>query len=106
MFTHPDLLVLRIIRESLGDRPVYFAATAPPVYQVWELEENMVRQGLAHRFVGALAADDAAQTHQAQQGLAEVDENAHQRPEVDEQFEGQPLVLDAHDLLNDHQVAG
>ena len=53
VFTHPDLLVLRIIRESLGDRPVYFAATAPPVYQVWELEENMVRQGLAHRLVNA-----------------------------------------------------
>ena len=50
-FTHPDLLVLRIIRESLGDRPIYFAATAPPVYQVWELEEHMVRQGLAHKLV-------------------------------------------------------
>jgi hypothetical protein len=53
VFTHPDLLVLRIIRESLGDRPIYFAATAPPVYQVWELEENMVRQGLAHKLVDA-----------------------------------------------------
>ena len=51
MFTHPDLLVLRIVRESLGDRPIYFAATAPPVYQVWELEEHMVRQGLAHKLV-------------------------------------------------------
>ncbi|MGW8281967.1 MAG: glycosyltransferase family 117 protein, partial [Gemmatimonadota bacterium] len=51
VFTHPDLLVLRIIRESLGDRPIYFAATAPPVYQVWELEEHMVRQGLALRLV-------------------------------------------------------
>jgi hypothetical protein len=53
VFTHPDLLVLRIIRESLGDRPIYFAATAPPVYQVWELEEHMVRQGLAHKLVDA-----------------------------------------------------
>lgn len=53
VFTHPDLLVLRIIRESLGDRPIYFAVSAPPVYQVWELEEHMVRQGLAHRLVDA-----------------------------------------------------
>ncbi len=53
VFTHPDLLVLRIVRESLGDRPVYFAATAPPVYQVWELEDHMVRQGLAYKLVDA-----------------------------------------------------
>ena len=53
VFTHPDLLVLRIVRESLGDRPIYFAATAPPVYQVWELEDHMVRQGLAYKLVDA-----------------------------------------------------
>ncbi len=47
--THPDILVLYIIRNSLGDRPVYFAATAPPVYGTWNLQPHLIRQGLAHK---------------------------------------------------------
>ncbi|MDH3297772.1 MAG: DUF2723 domain-containing protein, partial [Gemmatimonadota bacterium] len=48
---HPDFLVYRIVAESLGDRPVYFATTAPPVYQAWDLEPHMLRQGLAHKLI-------------------------------------------------------
>jgi hypothetical protein len=47
VFTHPDLLVFRIVRESLGDRPVFFAATAPPVFQQWDLQPHLVREALA-----------------------------------------------------------
>ncbi|MFQ5746100.1 MAG: DUF2723 domain-containing protein [Gemmatimonadota bacterium] len=49
--THPDLLAYRIIRDSLGDRPVYFASTAPPVYQHWALQPYLLRQGLAHKLI-------------------------------------------------------
>jgi hypothetical protein len=51
LLSHPDFLVYRIIRESLGDRPVYFAATAPPVYQQWDLQPFMVRHGLAYKLI-------------------------------------------------------
>ncbi|MFQ5679512.1 MAG: DUF2723 domain-containing protein [Gemmatimonadota bacterium] len=47
----PDLLVLVITRSALPDRPVYFAATAPPVYSRWGLEPHLLRQGLAHKLV-------------------------------------------------------
>jgi len=59
--THPDFLVYRIIRQSLGDRPVYFAATAPPVYRVWDLHmyPRLLRQGLAYKLVnGPIEATD------------------------------------------------
>ncbi|MFW6084857.1 MAG: DUF2723 domain-containing protein, partial [Gemmatimonadota bacterium] len=48
---HPDFLVYRIIRNSLGDRPVYFAATAPPVYERWDLQSRLLRQALAYKLV-------------------------------------------------------
>ena len=59
--THPDFLVYRIIRSSLGHRPVYFAATAPPVYRVWDLHmyPRLLRQGLAYKLVdGPIEATD------------------------------------------------
>jgi hypothetical protein len=57
--THPDFLVYRIIRDSLGDRPVYFAATAPPVYRVWDIGPRLLRQGLAYKLVdGPIEATD------------------------------------------------
>ena len=36
-------------QESMGDRPIYFAATAPPVYEQWNLQPHLIRHGLAHR---------------------------------------------------------
>lgn len=51
VITYPDLLVLIILRHSLRERSVYFAATAPPVYQRWQLEPHLLRQGLAHKVV-------------------------------------------------------
>ncbi|MGD8495186.1 MAG: DUF2723 domain-containing protein [Gemmatimonadales bacterium] len=48
---HPDFLVYRIVRNSLGDRPIYFAATAPPVYRAWDLSPHLLRQGLAFKLI-------------------------------------------------------
>jgi hypothetical protein len=48
---HPDFMVYRIVQNSLGDRPVYFAATAPPVYQAWDLQSRLLRHGLAYKLV-------------------------------------------------------
>jgi len=48
---YPDIMVYHIIRESLGDRPVYFAATAPPVYSKWGLQPHLIRHGLAFKLV-------------------------------------------------------
>ena len=48
---HPDFLVYRIVRNSIGDRPVYFATTAPPVYQAWDLGPKLLRQALAYKLV-------------------------------------------------------
>lgn len=48
---HPDFLVYRIVSESLGDRPVYFAATAPPIFEAWDLQPQLVRQGLAYKLI-------------------------------------------------------
>ena len=48
---HPDFLVYRIVAESLGDRPVYFAATAPPIYEAWDLQPQLVRHGLAYKLI-------------------------------------------------------
>ncbi|MEE9207228.1 MAG: DUF2723 domain-containing protein [Gemmatimonadota bacterium] len=45
--THPDIIAILIARYSLGDRPVYFASTAPPVYKAWNLDPYLMRQGLA-----------------------------------------------------------
>jgi len=44
---YPDIMVFHIVQQAFGDRPVYFAATAPPVYQKWGLNPHLVRQGLA-----------------------------------------------------------
>ena len=49
--TYADLLVLHVIQQSMGDRPVYFAATAPPVYSAWRFQPHLLRQGLAHKLV-------------------------------------------------------
>ena len=51
---YPDIMVYHIIQQSLGDRPVYFAATAPPVYQKWGLQPHLVRHGLAFKLVDSL----------------------------------------------------
>ena len=50
---YPDILVFHIAQQALGDRPVYFAATAPPVYGKWGLQPHLVRQGLAFKLVDA-----------------------------------------------------
>ena len=50
---YPDILVFHIMQQSLGDRPVYFAATAPPVYGKWGLQPHLVRHGLAFKLVDA-----------------------------------------------------
>jgi hypothetical protein len=49
--TYPDILVYHIVQNSLGDRPVYFAVTAPPVYGVWGFQPHMLRQGLAFKLI-------------------------------------------------------
>lgn len=48
---YPDIMVYHIVREALGDRPVYFAATAPPVYSKWGLQPHLVRHGLAFKLI-------------------------------------------------------
>ena len=56
---YPDILVFHIAQQALGDRPVYFAATAPPVYGKWGLQPHLVRHGLAFKLVGgALEASE------------------------------------------------
>ncbi|WP_419934308.1 DUF2723 domain-containing protein [Candidatus Palauibacter sp.] len=49
----PDIRVFQIARQSLGDRPVYFAATAPAVWSRWQLQPYLVRHGLAFKLVDA-----------------------------------------------------
>ncbi len=53
MILYPDIMVYHIIQQSLDDRPVYFAATAPPVYEKWGLQPSLVRHGLAFKLVDA-----------------------------------------------------
>ncbi|MDH3734523.1 MAG: DUF2723 domain-containing protein [Gemmatimonadota bacterium] len=48
---YPDIMVFHIIQQAFGDRPVYFAATAPPVYSKWGLQPHLVRHGLAFKVV-------------------------------------------------------
>jgi len=55
---HPDFLVYYIVQEALGDRPIYFAATAPPVYEQWKLEPHLIRQGLAHKLAEDIEPSD------------------------------------------------
>ncbi len=50
---YPDILVFHIAQQALGDRPVYFAATAPPVYGKWGFQPHLVRHGLAFKLVDA-----------------------------------------------------
>jgi hypothetical protein len=54
LITFPDILVLHIVQQAMGDRPVYFAATAPPVYGRWRLQPHLLRQGMAHKVVHGL----------------------------------------------------
>ena len=46
-----DLRVFQIARQALEDRPVYFAATASLVWDRWQLQPHLVRQGLAFKLV-------------------------------------------------------
>ncbi|MDE0474276.1 MAG: DUF2723 domain-containing protein [Gammaproteobacteria bacterium] len=48
-----DIRVFQIARQSLGDRPVYFAATAAQVWDKWQLKPHLVRHGLAFKLVDA-----------------------------------------------------
>ncbi|MDE2942978.1 MAG: DUF2723 domain-containing protein [Gemmatimonadota bacterium] len=50
---YPDILVFHIAQQAVGDRPVYFAATAPPVFGKWGLQPHLVRHGLAFKLVNA-----------------------------------------------------
>lgn len=50
---YPDILVFHIAQQALGDRPVYFAATAPPVFGKWGFQPHLVRHGLAFKLVNA-----------------------------------------------------
>jgi hypothetical protein len=55
---HPDFLVYYIVQESRGDRPIYFAATAPPVYEIWGLGAHLIRQGMAHKLAENIEPTD------------------------------------------------
>ena len=55
---HPDFMVYYIVQESLGDRPIYFAATAPPVYEQWNLGPHLIRQGMAHKLAENIEPTD------------------------------------------------
>ena len=55
---HPDFMVYYIVQEALGDRPVYFAATAPPVYEQWNLGSDLIRQGMAHKLAENIEQTD------------------------------------------------
>ncbi|MCY3700885.1 MAG: DUF2723 domain-containing protein [Gemmatimonadetes bacterium] len=46
-----DIRVFQIARQALGDRPVYFAATAGVVWDRWQLQPHLVRHGLAFKLV-------------------------------------------------------
>jgi hypothetical protein len=59
VISFPDILVLHIMQQAAGDRPVYFAATAPPVYGRWRLQPHLLRQGLAHKVVHQLLESTA-----------------------------------------------
>ena len=48
-----DIRVFQIARQSLGDRPVYFAATAGQIWDKWQLQPHLVRHGLAFKLVDA-----------------------------------------------------
>ena len=48
-----DIRVFQIAQQSLGDRPVYFAATAGQVWDKWQLRPHLVRHGLAFKLVDA-----------------------------------------------------
>ncbi len=54
-----DLFVYLILRSSLGDRPVHFASTAPPVYGLWQLQPHLMRQGLSYRTMDTMLESTA-----------------------------------------------
>ena len=54
-----EIRVFQIARQALGDRPVYFAATATPLWDRWQLQPHLVRHGLAFKLVdGPLEASE------------------------------------------------
>ena len=57
--TSADLYVYLVMQNALGDRPVHFASTAPPVFGVWELGENLLRQGLSFKLVEGMLESTA-----------------------------------------------
>jgi len=56
---YPDIMVFHIIQQAFGDRPVYFAATAPPVFDKWGLQPQLVRHGLAFKVVAGPVEETA-----------------------------------------------
>ena len=54
-----DLFAYLVLRSSLGDRPVYFASTAPPVYGIWQLQPHLMRQGLAYKTMDTMMESTA-----------------------------------------------
>jgi len=56
---YPDIMVFHIIQQAFGDRPVYFAATAPPVFDKWGLQPQLVRHGLALKVVAGPVEETA-----------------------------------------------
>jgi hypothetical protein len=59
LVTAGDLFVYLILRNSVGDRPVHFATTAPPVFGVWNLQPHLLRQGLAFKTVDGMLESTA-----------------------------------------------
>ncbi|MFB6368583.1 MAG: hypothetical protein ABEJ00_03125, partial [Gemmatimonadota bacterium] len=55
----PDVLTYRIVRHSLGDRPVYFAATAPPAFRTWNLGPHLMRQALGFKLMPGMIESTA-----------------------------------------------
>ena len=54
-----DLFVYLVLRSSVGDRPVHFASTAPPVYGLWHLQPHLMRQGLTYRTMDTMMESTA-----------------------------------------------
>jgi hypothetical protein len=44
-----DIMVIRILQSSAGDRPIYFASTTG-TFERFELQPWMIRQGTAFKF--------------------------------------------------------
>jgi len=47
----PDFILHHVVQNVLGDRPIYFATTAPSLFMRWGYQPQLVRQGLANKLV-------------------------------------------------------